>query len=141
MKSFHGWDDHRRDVTQRVELTLPVLIQPLDAFSVVRGRSVNLSVGGIFVESEERFQAGEEVGVTVDLRDGAEPVGLHAEVAWVRPASRAQLHLGVALRFTRLVTPSDELRIRNALAQGSIAAGSPDADDLAAGWVALLQRS
>ena len=63
--------------------------------SGTRARSVNLSTSGIFVSSEEKHQPGERVQLKVNLRDGANPLEVGAEV--VRAGND-----GLALRFVNL---------------------------------------
>jgi PilZ domain len=60
-----------------------------------RARAVNLSTGGIFVTAEERLDPGEQVHLKVNLRDGASPLDVDAEV--VRRDDG-----GMAMRFKQL---------------------------------------
>jgi hypothetical protein len=60
-----------------------------------RARAVNLSTGGIFVSADENLDPGAQVHLKVNLRDGASPLDVDAEV--VRRADR-----GLALRFVEL---------------------------------------
>ena len=59
------------------------------------GRAVNLSTSGILVSSEEKLDPGAQVRLKVNLRDGAKPLDVGAEV--VRAGSD-----GLALRFVDL---------------------------------------
>ena len=60
-----------------------------------RGRAVNLSTGGIFVAAEEPLDPGAKVHLKVNLRDGASPLDVEAQV--LRRADG-----GMALRFLEL---------------------------------------
>lgn len=60
-----------------------------------RGRAVNLSTGGIFVNADEPLDPGAQVHLKVNLRDGASPLDVEAEV--LRRADG-----GMALRFLEL---------------------------------------
>ncbi len=57
----------------------------------------NLSRGGLFVQTDERFSVGQRVELTVGFPGLLEPVALRGEVVWVRP-SREQTAGGVGLR-------------------------------------------
>lgn len=61
----------------------------------VRARAVNLSTGGIFVSADEPLDPGEQVHLKVNLRDGATPLDVDAEVVWRADG-------GMALRFVDL---------------------------------------
>ena len=60
-----------------------------------RGRTVNLSTGGIFVTAEEPLDPGAQVHLKVNLRDGASPLDVEAQV--LRRADG-----GMAMRFLEL---------------------------------------
>jgi hypothetical protein len=60
-----------------------------------RARAVNLSTGGIFIAADESLDPGAEVHLKVNLRDGASPLDVDAQV--LRRADD-----GVALRFLEL---------------------------------------
>lgn len=60
-----------------------------------RGRAVNLSTGGIFVAAEQPLDPGAQVHLKVNLRDGASPLDVDAEVVWRGDG-------GMALRFVEL---------------------------------------
>jgi hypothetical protein len=60
-----------------------------------RARAVNLSTGGIFVAADETFDPGEQVHLKVNLKDGATPLDVDAEVVWKEDG-------GMALRFKEL---------------------------------------
>ncbi|MGZ3447053.1 MAG: TIGR02266 family protein, partial [Myxococcaceae bacterium] len=57
----------------------------------------NLSRGGLFVQTAERFSVGQQVELTVGFPGLLEPVALRGEVVWVRP-SREETAGGVGLR-------------------------------------------
>ncbi|MCU1281107.1 MAG: hypothetical protein JWM53_4653, partial [bacterium] len=57
-----------------------------------RARAVNLSTGGIFITADEQLDPGAEVHLKVNLRDGASPLDVDAQV--LRRADG-----GMALRF------------------------------------------
>ena len=60
-----------------------------------RGRAVNLSTGGIFVAADDPLDPGSQVHLKVNLRDGASPLDVDAEVVWRADG-------GMALRFLEL---------------------------------------
>ncbi|HEX6835240.1 MAG TPA: PilZ domain-containing protein [Polyangia bacterium] len=60
-----------------------------------RARAVNLSTGGIFVAADEPLDPGAQVHLKVNLRDGASPLDVEAQVL-------RQADGGVALRFIEL---------------------------------------
>jgi hypothetical protein len=60
-----------------------------------RARAVNLSAGGIYIAADEPLDPGEQVHLKVNLRDGASPLDVDAQV--LRSADG-----GVALRFVEL---------------------------------------
>jgi hypothetical protein len=60
-----------------------------------RGRTVNLSTGGIFLTADEQLDPGAQVHLKVNLRDGAAPLDVEAQV--LRHADG-----GMALRFVEL---------------------------------------
>lgn len=60
-----------------------------------RARAVNLSTGGIFVSADEPLDPGEQVHLKVNLKDGATPLDVDAEVVWKDDD-------GMALRFKEL---------------------------------------
>jgi hypothetical protein len=60
-----------------------------------RARAVNLSTGGIFVAADETLDPGEQVHLKVNLKDGATPLDVDAEVVWKEDG-------GMALRFKEL---------------------------------------
>ena len=59
----------------------------------------NLSRGGLFVQTSERFTVGQIVHLSVGFPGLLEPVALEGEVVWVRPA-REDAAGGVGLRVT-----------------------------------------
>jgi hypothetical protein len=61
----------------------------------LRARAVNLSTGGIFIAADEPLDPGEQVHLKVNLRDGASPLDVDAQV--LRSADG-----GMALRFVEL---------------------------------------
>ncbi|MGZ3442056.1 MAG: PilZ domain-containing protein [Polyangia bacterium] len=61
----------------------------------LRARAVNLSTGGIFIAADEPLDPGAQVHLKVNLRDGASPLDVDAQV--LRSAEG-----GVALRFVAL---------------------------------------
>ena len=60
-----------------------------------RARAINLSTGGIFIAAEEPLDLGDQVHLKVNLRDGAAPLDVEAQV--LRRADG-----GMALRFVEL---------------------------------------
>ncbi|MCA1665057.1 MAG: PilZ domain-containing protein, partial [Myxococcales bacterium] len=60
-----------------------------------RARAVNLSTGGIFIAAAEPLDPGAQVHLKVNLRDGASPLDVEAQV--LRRADD-----GIALKFVAL---------------------------------------
>ena len=58
----------------------------------------NLSRGGLFVQTSERFQVGQEVHLSVGFPGLLEPVALRGEVVWMRPP-REDTAGGVGIRI------------------------------------------
>jgi uncharacterized protein (TIGR02266 family) len=78
------------------------------------GRSVNLSVGGLFVVSDTVLPPGEAVDLKLNLRDGGVPVDARGRVVWVRP-EEGETTQGMAVRFVGL-TENDMRRIGRVVA-------------------------
>jgi len=70
-------------------------------------RSVNLSVGGVYVESERVLDPGAQVEMKVNLHDGGSPLEARGEVVWVKSQDESA-KAGMALRFLAL----DEMSAR-----------------------------
>jgi uncharacterized protein (TIGR02266 family) len=64
-------------------------------------RSVNLSVGGVYVESERTLDPGVQVEMKVNLGDGGSPLQARGEVVWVQPRGE-DTRAGMAVRFLGL---------------------------------------
>ena len=78
-------------------------------------RAVNLSVGGMFVESATLLEPGAQVALKVELRDGGAAVDAQGEVVWVRDGDGEAP--GMALRFVGLDETSTR-RIGRVVAAG-----------------------
>jgi uncharacterized protein (TIGR02266 family) len=117
--------DRRHAAAARVPLRLPVVLQPRDAFTVVRGATSNLSRGGLFLESQEQFEPGEELSVLIDPGDGDRPLDLRARVAWARPTDATGGKAGMALRFTDHGDPAQAARLDRALARAQPTSAAP----------------
>ena len=65
-------------------------------------RSVNLSVGGVFVEADKVLDPGAQVEMKVNLADGGSPLETRGEVVWVRPQNDDHAKPGMAVRFLAL---------------------------------------
>jgi uncharacterized protein (TIGR02266 family) len=88
--------------TPRVPLKLEVEYRTTGAFLVAY--SVNLSTGGMFLETEEPQAAGTEITVKI-LIPGREPVEVKGVVAWARGPDSGQPPFGMGIRFAG---PADE---------------------------------
>src|SRR5262249_31910523 len=86
----------RSTAAPRIRYDGKVRFAPANADASIDARSVNLSIGGVFVESAFTLEPGAQVDVDVDLTGGGGPVSAHAEVVWVNPES------GMAMRFLGL---------------------------------------
>lgn len=64
--------------------------------------SLNLSMGGLFLETERLVPAGTHLVVRFTIPGAAEPVETNARVVWVRPANREGLPPGLGLQFEAL---------------------------------------
>ena len=83
----------------------------------------NLSRGGLFVQTAERFAVGERVELTVGFPGLLEPVGLSGEVVWVRPP-REDSTGGVGIR---VADEADRWRLDDVLGgRSSRAAVAPE---------------
>jgi len=60
----------------------------------------NLSRGGLFVQTSDRFEVGQRVELSVGFPGLLEPVGLSGEVVWLRPA-RGDTAGGIGIRVPR----------------------------------------
>jgi uncharacterized protein (TIGR02266 family) len=70
--------------------------------ATIDARSLNLSVGGLFVASSCLLDPGQQVSVRVDLHDGGAPVDAPGEVVWVRQRAEGGDPAGMAVRFLAL---------------------------------------
>jgi uncharacterized protein (TIGR02266 family) len=81
----------------------------------VTEQSVNLSLGGVFVETKAVFPAGTSLFVEFTLPGKSAPISCKSKVAWVNdPAglSSARLPSGMGLQFFSLsLEHMDELRV------------------------------
>src|SRR5262249_55567602 len=85
----------------RIRHDATVKLQARSAGGAIAARSVNLSVGGMFVESERQLDPGAHVEITVNLGDGGAPLPARGQVVWVRDQG-AGAPAGMALRFVGL---------------------------------------
>ncbi|QRN95782.1 TIGR02266 family protein [Archangium violaceum] len=90
-----GSDDKRDE--PRVPLVLRVRFPDQARMAAV---TENLSKGGIFVQTDRAFTAGEEVGLALSFPGLLNPVEVVGTVAWIRPAS-AEAPGGVGIRVVR----------------------------------------
>ncbi len=98
-------DERRRSerVPAHVEVRFEEASQAAKAF---RAYSLNLSVGGLCVRTQRRYERGTVVRVSMTIE--GEVVQLEATVAWVRDGA-------VGLRFN-LVSPADRARLEKLVA-------------------------
>ncbi len=67
------------------------------------GYAVNLSLGGIFIQTTNPKEPGTRVRLQIPLQRDLPPIECGAEVAWVQPfAARSKHPPGMGLRFTEL---------------------------------------
>src|SRR5262249_11480553 len=99
--------DMRSSEAPRVQLDTTVRMQTGELGAAFEARSVNLSVGGVYVESERVLDPGAQVEMKVNLRDGGTPLETRGEVVWVRPQDEDG-RSGMAVRFLGL----DEMSAR-----------------------------
>src|SRR5215475_4173806 len=92
----------------RVQLDTTVRMQTGELGAAFEARSVNLSVGGVYVESERVLDPGAQVEMKVNLRDGGSPLEARGEVVWVKSQEDESAKAGMALRFLAL----DEMSAR-----------------------------
>src|SRR5437870_9705460 len=100
--------DMRSTEAPRIRHDATVRLQTGELGATFEARSVNLSVGGVFVESERTLDPGAQVEMKVNLRDGGSPLETRGEVVWVRPQAEDSAHAGMAVRFLAL----DEMSAR-----------------------------
>jgi type IV pilus assembly protein PilZ len=74
--------------------------------------SANLSLGGMFIKSDELPPLGTEVAVEFHLEDGFELIRGRGRVAWVREPAEGDDPAGFGLRFLELTPGSRELIFR-----------------------------
>src|SRR5262252_9025920 len=91
----------------RVQLDTTVRMQTGELGAAFEARSVNLSVGGVYVESERVLDPGAQVEMKVNLHDGGSPLEARGEVVWVKSQDESA-KAGMALRFLAL----DEMSAR-----------------------------
>ncbi|HJZ87283.1 MAG TPA: PilZ domain-containing protein [Polyangia bacterium] len=94
----------RSTTNPRILHLATVKLEPAPPDGVIDALAVNLSVGGLFVESQQLLDPGAQVSLTVDLLDGGAPIQAQAQVVWVREDSgpRSAEPAGMALRFVGL---------------------------------------
>ena len=92
----------------RVRHDATVRLQTGDLGAAFDARSVNLSVGGVFVEADKVLDPGAQVEMRVNLSDGGSPLETRGEVVWVRPQNDDHAKAGMAVRFLAL----DEMSAR-----------------------------
>src|SRR5262249_55886738 len=98
----------RSSEAPRVRHDATVRMQTGELGAAFEARSVNLSVGGVFVESERVLDPGALVEMKVNLGDGGAPLETRGEVVWVRPQDEEGGTCGMAVRFLSL----DEMSAR-----------------------------
>jgi uncharacterized protein (TIGR02266 family) len=82
----------------RFQVELAITLRSESQFWV--GRTMNLSEGGIFVETQELKPIGTEVEVTITLPDPLLPLWAVGVVRWIRATSAlAEAPLGMGLQF------------------------------------------
>lgn len=80
----------------RIPVTLQVEFRTAGAFLVAY--TVNLSTGGMFVETQEPRPIGTQLRILLTV-PGAEPVPLEGAVVWIREAPEADKPPGMGIRF------------------------------------------
>jgi hypothetical protein len=88
------YDLMRSSLAPRIEHDATVKVEGGTAIPFI-ARAVNLSVGGVCIQSETLLEPGEHVDLQMNLKDGGGPVDAQGEVVWVRDG-------GMALRFLEM---------------------------------------
>jgi len=107
-------------ITQRATPRLPIRLlvrYGLENQQTLHDYTINLSVGGIFLETEVLLPVGTGVTFEFFIPGTSQPVIGKGEVSWVNPAShpvKAELPPGLGVRFTDM-TPEDERTVRGFL--------------------------
>src|SRR5262249_27353737 len=83
----------------RLPISLEVAYRTAGAFLV--SYSVNLSKGGIFIETAQPLEPGEHVTLRFDV-PGVGPLEVEGEVAWLRTGSLDGLPDGMGIQFEQL---------------------------------------
>lgn len=94
----------------------------INASYTIRGRSfrsyiLDISIGGVYVETSDRFTVGEPITLNFSLPDKGPPFAMRGVIAWSGPQ-------GFGVRFEGLAAPQDTA-IRSFVQQG---AGAPEPD-------------
>ncbi|MGD2127174.1 MAG: PilZ domain-containing protein [Desulfobacteraceae bacterium] len=100
----------------RVRRTLSVAYNDSDSFvkaSMINASTDNLSVGGLFIETEEPFEKGEEFFLDLQLPGSSKPITISCEVAWVREAGdMLQGPPGMGAKFCRIDEEEQQILTR-----------------------------
>src|SRR5437588_12206801 len=83
----------------RLPISLEVAYRTAGAFLV--SYSINLSKGGIFLETAQPLEIGEHVGLRFEV-PGVGPLEVEGTVAWVRTGSHDGLPDGMGIQFDQL---------------------------------------
>ena len=104
---------------ERLPLRLRVEYESMEDF--LTDFSANLSVGGMFIETDRPLSMGTRFRLRFYLPDFDEPVDTEAEVRWVLDSStEGPLPCGMGIRFTGM-NPKDEVQIRTLLSSWELA--------------------
>jgi len=106
-------EESRRHTRKRLEARVWIGGEEQDGTFYLGMR--NLSLGGMYLESEFLFEPGEIITIAFDINDGLPPIHLTASVIWAStgkedPEHRSDLP-GMGLEFMS-ITASDQDRIR-----------------------------
>jgi uncharacterized protein (TIGR02266 family) len=111
----------RSTAAPRIQHDATVEFETVEEGEQHTGRSLNLSVGGVFVRSETILPAGAQIDLKVGLGDGGAPIDARGRVVWAReeaqPGNENEQPQGMAVRFVGLSDVSMK-RIQRLIASG-----------------------
>lgn len=94
------WDEKGKRDHQRKSCLIAVDYSSQDRF--FRDFIQNISAGGVFIETREAFQAGQEIGMTFSIPNSQIPFRIAGEIT--RTSSK-----GVAVKFRKVTSYQEEI--------------------------------
>lgn len=94
----------RRKTQKRLKTTLQIYFGPTKEI-ILSGFSVDISAGGLFLQTTYPFQTNDEMRLIFTLPDQEKPISCDAKVAWTNTegsGSIKTLPVGVGLEFNKL---------------------------------------